>query len=114
MATAPSAPTSTSARQSGREIGDSRPIALEYTTVMQIRLLYFASFRDAVGTDQEVREIADGSTVGHLWKSLQTAVPHFACFGAMPAVAVNCEYVPATRTLAQDDEVAFLPPIAGG
>jgi molybdopterin converting factor small subunit len=32
----------------------------------------------------------------------------------MPAVAVNCEYVPASRTLSPDDEVAFLPPIAGG
>ncbi len=81
---------------------------------MQIRLLYFASFRDAVGTDQEIRDVDDGSTVGHLWETLQSAVPHFARFGRMPAVAVNCEYVPADRTLSADDEVAFLPPIAGG
>jgi molybdopterin converting factor small subunit len=32
----------------------------------------------------------------------------------MPAVAVNCEYVPGDRPLAEGDEVAFLPPIAGG
>lgn len=77
-------------------------------------MLYFASFRDAVGTDMEVREVAEGDTVGHLWETLRGAVPLFAGFGAMPAVAVNCEYVPASRALSPDDEVAFLPPIAGG
>ena len=81
---------------------------------MRVRLLYFASFRDAVGADTEVRDVADGATVEHLWNSLRSDVPHFARFSAMPAVAVNCEYVAATRALADDDEVAFLPPIAGG
>ena len=81
---------------------------------MRVRLLVFASFRDAVGTDMEVREVAEGDTVGHLWETLRGAVPLFARFGAMPAVAINCEYVPASRALSPDDEVAFLPPIAGG
>ena len=81
---------------------------------MRVRLLYFASFRDAVGTDMEVREVAEGATVAHLWENLRSAGPHFARFGGMPAVAVNCEYVPASRALSADDEVAFLPPIAGG
>jgi molybdopterin converting factor subunit 1 len=81
---------------------------------MRVRLLYFASFRDAVGADQEVRDVEDGATVAHLWRTLQASFPHFARYGTMPAVAVNCEYVPATRALAEDDEVAFLPPIAGG
>jgi molybdopterin converting factor small subunit len=32
----------------------------------------------------------------------------------MPPVAVNREYVTADTRLAEGDEVAFLPPVAGG
>jgi len=81
---------------------------------VRVRLLYFASFRDAVGTDQEIRQVDEGTTVAALWETLRTGVPLFARYGSMPAVAVNCEYVPGDRPLAEGDEVAFLPPIAGG
>ena len=81
---------------------------------MRVRLLYFASFRDAVGTDQEVRQLDEGTTVARLWEALRGGVPYFARYGSMPAVAVNCEYVSGERALAEGDEVAFLPPIAGG
>jgi molybdopterin synthase sulfur carrier subunit len=79
-----------------------------------IRLLYFASFREARGTDEETRTVPDGMTVGALWEELKAGVEHFARFPSMPAAAVNCEYVSAGRRLAENDEVAFLPPIAGG
>ncbi|HET7451724.1 MAG TPA: molybdopterin converting factor subunit 1 [Thermoanaerobaculia bacterium] len=81
---------------------------------MRVRLLYFASFRDAVGVDEETRQVDEGTTVAALWESLRVGVPHFARYASMPAAAVNCEYVPAGRPLADGDEVAFLPPIAGG
>jgi molybdopterin synthase catalytic subunit len=81
---------------------------------VRVRLLYFASFRDAVGVDQELRQIDDGTTVAALWEALRQGVPHFARYGSMPAVAVNCEYVSGGRPLSEGDEVAFLPPIAGG
>ncbi len=81
---------------------------------MTIRLLYFASFREASGTDEETRSVAEGTTVGALWEELRASAPHFANFRSMPAAAVNCEYVSAGRTLAENDEIAFLPPVAGG
>jgi molybdopterin converting factor subunit 1 len=81
---------------------------------VNIRLLYFASFRDARGLDEEVRSVPQGTTVKDLWEELRVANAHFARFSRMPAAAVNCEYVPASRALAEDDEVAFLPPVAGG
>ena len=81
---------------------------------MTIRLLYFASFREAAGTDEETRSVAEGTTVGALWEELRAAVPLFAKYSSMPAAAVNCEYVPAGRALAENDEIAFLPPVAGG
>src|SRR5688572_10057254 len=54
---------------------------------MRVRVLYFASFRDAVGRDEEVREVAGGSRVRHLWDALGGDVPLFSKFPSMPAAA---------------------------
>jgi molybdopterin converting factor subunit 1 len=81
---------------------------------MQVRVLYFASFRDAAGRDEEAREVPAGSRVRHLWEALAGDVPHFSRFPAMPPAAVNREYASAETELHDGDEVAFLPPVAGG
>jgi len=82
--------------------------------VVKIRLLHFASFRDAVGREEESREVAEGARIEDLWAVLSLEVPLFARFSAMPPAAVNREYVPAGTRLSEGDEVAFLPPVAGG
>ncbi len=81
---------------------------------MQVRVVYFASFRDAVGRESEARQVASGSRVRQLWQALAAEVPHFSRFGAMPPAAVNREYASADTELHDGDEVAFLPPVAGG
>ena len=81
---------------------------------MRIQVLYFAAFRDAVGTDAETRELSDRATVADLWTTLAAQVPFFARFPAMPPAAVNREYVDGETALRDGDEVAFLPPVAGG
>ena len=81
---------------------------------MQVRLLHFASFRDAVGRDEESRQLPDGSCVQDLWTTLTREVSFFARFASMPPAAVNREYAPAGTVLRDGDEVAFLPPVAGG
>lgn len=81
---------------------------------MKIRLLHFASFRDAAGRDEEVRELPDGGRVEDLWAALAREIALFGRFPSMPPAAVNREYVPAGTILRDGDEVAFLPPVAGG
>jgi molybdopterin converting factor subunit 1 len=81
---------------------------------VKIRLLHFASFRDAVGREEESREIAEGARVEDLWAALAREVPLFSRFPSMPPAAVNREYVPSGTRLSDGDEVAFLPPVAGG
>jgi molybdopterin converting factor subunit 1 len=81
---------------------------------MIIRLLYFASFRDAVGADEETREVPRGTTVRDLWRDLQERVPLFASFATAPPAAVNADWAAPGRVLADRDDVAFLPPVAGG
>ena len=81
---------------------------------MEIRLLHFASFRDAVGREEEARQVPAGARVEDLWADLCREVPLFARYPSMPPAAVNREYVPRGTRLAEGDEVAFLPPVAGG
>ena len=81
---------------------------------MMVRVLYFASFRDAAGKDEEPRSLTQGARVRDLWQELARAVPLFARFPAMPPAAVNRVYAGGETVLADGDEVAFLPPVAGG
>jgi molybdopterin converting factor subunit 1 len=81
---------------------------------MKVRVLYFASFREAVGKDEESRGLKEGARVQDLWAELARAVPLFARFPAMPPAAVNREHADGATQLAEGDEVAFLPPVAGG
>jgi molybdopterin converting factor subunit 1 len=81
---------------------------------MSIRVLYFASFRDVAGRDSEERGIASGTRVADLWRALVSEMPALARTGSMPPAAVNSEYTAAETLLSDGDEVAFLPPVAGG
>jgi len=81
---------------------------------VRINVLYFASFRDAVGRPEEQRDLPDGARVTELWSVLSREIPLFSRFPSMPPAAVNREYVRADTTLREGDEVAFLPPVAGG
>ena len=81
---------------------------------MRVQILYFAAFRDAVARESQTEELAEHATVADLWETLVRQFPFFARFPAMPPAAVNREYVPASTALNDGDEVAFLPPVAGG
>jgi molybdopterin converting factor subunit 1 len=81
---------------------------------MAVRVLYFASFRDTAGRDQEERPIRAGARVADLWRELVAEMPALARTGAMPPAAVNSSYTGPDTVLADGDEVAFLPPVAGG
>ena len=81
---------------------------------MKIRIKLFASIRDAAGWGEQEREVDAGATVDTLWRSL--------CDGferpydpRMPIlIARNQVYVVEETLLEEGDEIAFLPPLAGG
>jgi molybdopterin converting factor subunit 1 len=81
---------------------------------MQVRILYFASFRDAAGRAEEDRQLPDGTRVRDLWEILSREVAAFGRFPSMPPAAINQLYQPPHVVLEDGDEVAFLPPVAGG
>jgi len=83
---------------------------------MQVQVRFFASLRDAVGTDSLTVTLDEGAGLG----LLLAALDHRLGPAAEPLksenvrVAVNQELVPGPTTLRDGDEVAFLPPVTGG
>lgn len=81
---------------------------------MKIRLLYFGIVREKLGRREETRDCADGATVGELLAELAGTDGVFALGAGSIRIAVNREYVDEAHVLADDDEVAVIPPVAGG
>ena len=81
---------------------------------LSIRTLFFAAYRDLLGTSELAVELAEGATVGDLVVDLRERGAPFDALPERPAVAVNRTYASADVTLGHGDEVAFIPPVAGG
>jgi molybdopterin converting factor subunit 1 len=80
---------------------------------MTITALFFASYADAFGRDRMEMEVPSGSTVGDLMRRLQ-ALDRERRLPPSPLVAVNERYARHDQVLRPGDEVAVIPPVAGG
>ena len=79
---------------------------------MTVRVLLFASWADALGTRAIDLDLAEEPTAADVLSELDARAA-----GAQlprPAVAVNRCVVPPHARIAHGDEVAIIPPVAGG
>jgi len=77
---------------------------------MSIKVLFFASLRDAMGRSNDEIDALDVSTVGDVWNAV-------AGGKTMPSnllMAINQDYVNVNAHVSDNDEVAFFPPVTGG
>ena len=81
---------------------------------MRVTVRLFARLRDIVGTGELTQEIAQGSTIGDVWRALVRGYPDLAAYTSSVSGARNADYVSMDAALADGDEVAFLPPVSGG
>ena len=81
---------------------------------LSVQTLFFAAYRELVGVATLPVELRDGATVADLVAELRGRGAPFDALPEEPAVAVNRTYAPGTEPLASGDEVAFIPPVAGG
>jgi molybdopterin synthase catalytic subunit len=79
-----------------------------------IRLLFFAVLRDITGRDELSLELAEGTTPAGIWNNLRHEYSALASYVNPPMVAVNESYAAHDLPLKDGDEVAFIPPVAGG
>jgi molybdopterin converting factor subunit 1 len=80
---------------------------------MTVTVLLFASYADAVGCSEIELDVAHGATVKEVIERVR-AMGDAERLPAAPVVAVNEQYASRDRTLQQGDEVALIPPVAGG
>ncbi len=81
---------------------------------MKIRVLFFASCRDAVGHRSCDWEISAGYRVADLQRELVAAYPQLGAVQQVLSIAVNSEYAGKHTVLKAGDEVALIPPVSGG
>ena len=81
---------------------------------MKLRLLYFGIVRERLGRREETLETDSAITVGDLVALLAKSHGSFEIGAGSLRVAVNREYVDNAHVLADGDEVAVIPPVAGG
>lgn len=81
---------------------------------MKIRLLAFATAREALGRGELELEVPDGSTVADLARLLRTDYPDLTPTWPRLAVAVDGDLAQPDVELHENSEVALLPPVSGG
>jgi molybdopterin converting factor subunit 1 len=81
---------------------------------MKVTVLLFAAHRELVGQADTVAALPDGATVEKLLSELRSRGGDWARLPARAAVAVNRKYAAGETILADGDEVALIPPVAGG
>jgi molybdopterin converting factor subunit 1 len=81
---------------------------------MRVTVRLFARLRDIAGTGELSREAPAGADVRAVWASLVSDYPELSAYESSISCAVNADYSRFTATVADGDEVAFLPPVSGG
>lgn len=81
---------------------------------MNVRLLYFAILRDITGKSEAQLSLPAGTRAADVWKKLREEYVQLADYSQPPMVAVNETYASADTVLRDGDELAFIPPVAGG
>lgn len=80
---------------------------------MTVTVLLFASYADAVGRSAIELELEAGATVSDVIDRVR-GMGNATRLPPAPMVAVNEQYASRDRELRTGDEVALIPPVAGG
>lgn len=77
-------------------------------------VLLFGSFKDQLKKDRIMVELPMGATAGDVLTAICHSADDAARWQRCMRVAVNCKYVSHDTLLKAGDEVALIPPVAGG
>jgi molybdopterin converting factor subunit 1 len=78
-----------------------------------VTVRFFASYAEKLGRSTLDLELPDGATVSDLMRSV-LALNGASALPPSPLVAVNYKYARGDTVVSNGDEVAIIPPVAGG
>jgi molybdopterin converting factor subunit 1 len=81
---------------------------------MKITVRLFAMLRQQAGWRERELDMPDGATIADVWRQLANETPALAPQREIVRFARNREYTTADQQLADGDELALIPPVAGG
>ena len=81
---------------------------------VKVRLLFFAVLRDITGQSEAELELAGGTRPRDIWEQLRAQHAKLADYAQPPLTAINESYESPDVELHDGDELAFIPPVAGG
>lgn len=81
---------------------------------MNVNVRLFAILRQQAGWRERSLELADGATIEDAWQALVALAPEIAPSREIVRFARNREYTKADTRLEDGDELALIPPVAGG
>lgn len=87
---------------------------MEHHTGGTVRIRFFARYAELVGREEAALAVPLPATVGDVVRRIRQELPGGAAIPERPLAALNLRHVPLDTALADGDEVALLPPLAGG
>ncbi|MGH2726628.1 MAG: molybdenum cofactor biosynthesis protein [Actinomycetota bacterium] len=81
---------------------------------MKVRVRLWGGLADAAGFTEDVLDLDPGATASDVLDLLTTRAPRLERYRTMTRIAVNADLVEPGTALADGDELALLPPVAGG
>ncbi len=84
------------------------------SSTITIRLLLFAQFREAFGARERSLQVPPGQTPRQVLAEVSTGRPRLLALGSVVRFIVNDEFTSGDHPLRDGDELAFVPPVAGG
>lgn len=81
---------------------------------MRVTISFYSYFKELTGCPQITEILADGSTLGDLFKQLAARFPKLTAMERSTLIAVGVEYQDRSYVLKDGDEVSLFPPVQGG
>jgi molybdopterin converting factor small subunit len=83
-------------------------------TLANVTVRFFARYAELAGCESTAVAVASPATVEDVVRRVRELVPGARALPDRPLAAVNLRQVKLTAAVQDGDEVAFLPPVAGG
>ncbi len=97
-----------------RPMSRSNTRGTERPSEISVRCLFFARYAELVGSVELELVLPTGSTVEQALVHARKVIPGCDLIPEQPLVAVNQKHATTEIVLSDGDELAFLPPLAGG